>query len=134
MTASKELRVRLPATYEKALEKTIAALAAEGFGILTEIDVKQTLKKKIGADFRKYKILGACNPSIAYVGLQKHLELGLLLPCNAIVYEDDGGSVIAIQDPEEMLAVAKNPDLAEVGQIARSHLGRVIEALSADAS
>jgi len=132
MAAKKDLRARLPIAYEAALEKTKAALAAEGFGILTEIDVKETLKKKLGAEFRKYDILGACNPSIAYVGLQKHLELGLLLPCNVIVYEEDGGSVVAIQDPEEMLAVAKNPDLAEVGEMARSHLERVIDTLSAE--
>lgn len=130
VTTERELRVQLPVAYEKALEMAKAALAAEGFGILTEIDVKGTLKAKIGADFRKYTILGACNPSIAYVGLQKHLELGLLLPCNVIVYEEDGGSVVAIQDPVDMLAVARNPDLAEVGDIARSHLERVIEALS----
>ncbi len=134
MTIGRELRVQLPVAYEKALEMTKAALAGEGFGILTEIDVKGTLKAKIGADFRKYNILGACNPSIAYVGLQKHLELGLLLPCNVIVYEEDGGSVVAIQDPVDMLAVANNPDLAEVGEIARGHLERVIEALSAQRS
>lgn len=131
MAAKKELRARLPVAYEKALEMTRAALAAEGFGILTEIHVDQVLKEKLGADFRKYDILGACNPSIAYVGLQKHLELGLLLPCNVIVYEEDGGSVVSIQDPVDMLAVAKNPDLAEVGEIARAHLERVIDALSA---
>ena len=132
MAAKKGLRARLPVAYEKALEMTKKALAAEGFGILTEIPVNEVLKEKIGADFRKYDILGACNPSIAYVGLQKHLELGLLLPCNVIVYEEDGGSVVSIQDPVDMLAVAKNPDLTEVGEIARGHLERVIEALSTE--
>jgi len=111
-----------------------AALKDEGFGVLTEIDVKSTLKEKIGADFRRYTILGACNPSVAYMGLQAHLELGLLLPCNVIVYEDDGQSVVAIQDPDELLAVAKNPDLDEVAKIARTHLERVAYTLEGRAS
>ena len=123
------LRTRLSVPYERALDMAKAALKAEGFGVLTEIDVKETLKAKIGADFRKYDILGACNPSIAFMGLQRHLELGLLLPCNVIVYEDGDGSVVSIQDPGEMLAVAKNPELDEVATIARGHLERVIAAL-----
>ncbi len=123
------LRTRLSVPYEKALDLAKAALKAEGFGVLTEIDVKETLKAKIGADFRKYDILGACNPTIAFMGLQRHLELGLLLPCNVIVYEEGDGSVVSIQDPAEMLGVAKNPELEEVATIARGHLERVIAAL-----
>ncbi len=123
------LRTRLSVPYEKALDLAKAALKAEGFGVLTEIDVKETLKAKIGADFRKYDILGACNPTIAFMGLQRHLELGLLLPCNVIVYEEGDGSVVSIQDPGEMLGVAKNPELEEVATIARGHLERVIAAL-----
>jgi uncharacterized protein (DUF302 family) len=123
------LRIRLSVPYEKALDMARAALKAEGFGVLTEIDVKATLKAKIGADFRKYDILGACNPSIAFMGLQRHLELGLLLPCNVIVYEEGDGSVVSIQDPGEMLGVTKNSDLDEVADIARGHLERVIAAL-----
>ena len=123
------LRTRLSVPYEKALDMAKAALKAEGFGVLTEIDVKETLKGKIGVDFRKYDILGACNPSIAFMGLQRHLELGLLLPCNVIVYEEGDGSVVSIQDPGEMLGVAKNPELEEVADIARGHLERVIAAL-----
>ncbi len=134
MAAEESLGVRLSVGYQEALEKTKAALATEGFGILTEIDVKKTLKEKIGADFRPYMILGACNPSIAFMGLQAHLELGLLLPCNVIVYEDDGQSVVAIQDPHEMLAVAKNPDLDQVAKIARTHLERVAKALESGAA
>ena len=133
MPLEKPLTVRLPIGHLEALEATKSALEAEGFGILTEIDMKQVLKEKIGADFRPYTILGACHPSIAFSGLQKHLELGLLLPCNVIVYEEGATSVVAIQDPQTMLAVAKNPDLVEVGQIARTHLERVIEALQTQA-
>jgi len=129
MSERKPLRIRLPVGYERALEMAKAALKAEGFGVLTEIDVKETLKAKIGADFRKYDIIGACNPSIAFMGLQRHLELGLLLPCNVIVYEEGDGSVVSIQDPGEMLAVTNNPDLEEVATIARGHLERVITAL-----
>src|SRR3990172_6462557 len=129
MPLEKPLTVRLPIGHLEALEATKSALEAEGFGILTEIDMKQVLKEKIGADFRPYTILGACHPSIAFSGLQKHLELGLLLPCNVIVYEDEGGSVVSIQDPAEMLAVTKNPELEEVATIARGHLERVIAAL-----
>jgi len=129
MAENAPLRIRLSVSYEKALDMARAALKAEGFGVLTEIDVKETLKAKIGAEFRKYDILGACNPSIAFMGLQRHLELGLLLPCNVIVYEDEGGSVVSIQDPAEMLAVTKNPELEEVAAIARGHLERVIAAL-----
>jgi uncharacterized protein (DUF302 family) len=129
MAEKGSLRIRLSVPYEKALDMARAALKAEGFGVLTEIDVKETLKAKIGADFRKYDILGACNPSIAFMGLQRHLELGLLLPCNVIVYEEGDGSVVSIQDPGEMLGVTKNPDLDEVADIARGHLERVIAAL-----
>jgi len=130
MAEKAPLRIRLSVPYERALDMAKAALKAEGFGVLTEIDVKETLKAKIGADFRKYDILGACNPSVAFMGLQRHLELGLLLPCNVIVYEEEGGgSVVSIQDPGEMLAVTKNPELEEVADIARGHLERVIAAL-----
>ncbi len=132
MAAEEPMSVRLPVSYEQALDMVKAALKDEGFGVLTGIDVKSTLKEKIGADFRKYNILGACNPSMAFMGLQKDLNLGLFLPCNVIVYEEDGGSMVAIQDPTVMLDVVDNPDLKEVADIARQHLGRVIEALRAN--
>jgi uncharacterized protein (DUF302 family) len=129
MTAERPLSVRLSVGYEQALDMVKAALKDEGFGVLTEIDVKSTLKAKIGADFRKYNILGACNPSMAFVGLQKDLNVGLFLPCNVVVYEEDGGSMVTIQDPTAMLDVADNPDLKDVADIAREHLKRVVEAL-----
>ena len=105
----------------------IAELKKEGFGVLTKIDVKATLKEKLNTDFRKYSILGACNPPLAHQALNTDLEVGLLLPCNVI---EDGGSVVAIWDPYPMLAVMNNPDLDSVAQQARDRLQRVIGALS----
>ena len=123
-------RTRLDLPYEEAVEKVTAALKEEGFGILTEIDVQETLKKKLDVNFRKYVILGACNPPLAYQALQTELEIGLLLPCNVIVYEEDGGSVVSIVDPIAMLGVVENPALDPVAQEARTRLQRVIETLS----
>ncbi|RME46431.1 MAG: DUF302 domain-containing protein [Chloroflexi bacterium] len=123
-------RTKLNLPYEQAIEKVTAALKDEGFGILTEIDVKETLKKKLDVDFRKYIILGACNPPLAHQALQTELEIGLLLPCNVIVYEEDGGSVVSIVDPIAMLGVVENPALDPVAQEARTRLLRVINALA----
>ena len=108
------ITTRLDLPYEKAVERTRAALKEEGFGVLTEIDVKATLKKKLNADFRKYVILGACNPPLAHRALQAELEIGLLLPCNVIVYEEDGGTVVSAFDPMVAMSMAENPALAEV--------------------
>lgn len=123
------LRAKLDMSYETAVERTTAALKEEGFGILTEIDVKATLKEKLDADFRKYVILGACNPSLAHRALSTDLEIGLFLPCNVIVYEEDGESVVSIVDPLLMLDMMENPDLDPVAQEARARLQQVVEAL-----
>lgn len=132
MTTEYGFRTTLNVPYEEAIEKTTAALKEEGFGILTEIDVKATLKKKLNADFRRYIILGACNPKLAYQALQNELEIGLLLPCNVIVYEtDEGQSVVSIVDPLSMLGVVENPKLDPIAQEARTRLQQVIEALGA---
>ena len=130
-TIDYNFRTRLNLPYEQAIEKVTAALKEEGFGILTEINVQATFKKKLDADFRKYVILGACNPSLAYQALNNELEIGLLLPCNVIVYEDDDqkGSVVSIVDPIVMLGVAINPDLAGIANEARDRLERVVESL-----
>ena len=122
-------RTRLDLPYEEAIERVTAALKGEGFGILSEIDVKDTLKKKLDADFRKYVILGACNPALAYRALNADLEIGLLLPCNVVVYEDNGGSVVSIVDPISMLGVVENPELDSIANEARARLRRVIGAL-----
>ena len=112
-----------------ALEKVIQGLKDEGFGVLTQIDVKDTLKNRIDVDFRKYAILGTCNPPLAHRALTADLGAGLLLPCNVVVYEDDGGSVVAIIDPISMLGIIHKPDLMAVAEEARARLERVAKGL-----
>lgn len=124
------LRVTLPVPYEEAVDKVTAALKAEGFGVLTEIDVKATMKKKLDADFRKYVILGACNPPLAHRALSTQLEIGLLLPCNVIVYEEEGGSVVSIVDPLAMMQMGDAQALEPVALEARARLERVRDALA----
>ncbi|RMF26244.1 MAG: DUF302 domain-containing protein [Chloroflexi bacterium] len=128
-TTDYAFRTQLSLPYEQAVEEVTAALKKEGFGVLTEIDVKATLKQKLDVDFRRYVILGACNPPLAYQALQTEFEIGLLLPCNVIVYEEDGGSTVAVVDPVAMMSVVENPDLEPVALEARTRLQRVIEAL-----
>jgi len=116
--------------YEQAVARTRDALQHEGFGILTEIDVQATLKKKLDVDFRKYVILGACNPPLAYRGFQAELDIGLLLPCNVIVYEEDAThSRVAILDPLVQLGIAGRPDIEPVAREARAKLERALAAL-----
>lgn len=120
----------LSCSYEEAVEKTRVALAAEGFGVLTEIDVKATLKKKLDKDFRKYIILGACNPSYAFKGLTAETDLGLLLPCNVIVYENEGGGAnVSAIDPVVAMGMVENPVLEDVAKEVREKLVNVINSL-----
>ena len=126
--------VRLNIPYEEAARRVTAALKDEGFGILTEIDVQATLKQKLDADFRRYVILGACNPSLAHRALLADLDVGLLLPCNVIVYEEDGGSVISVIDPLAMLGVLENPSLKPVAHAAQEKLRRVVHSLQTSAA
>ena len=126
------MRTRLDMPYEQAIEAVTAALKTEGFGVLTQIDFKDTLKHKINAEFRRYIILGACNPHLAHRAFTTELEIGLLLPCNVIVYEDGDGSIVSIVDPIAMLGVGLNPDLASVGEEASARLRRVLAALGSE--
>ena len=122
--------VALP--YEEAIEKVRAALKEEGFGVLSEIDIKEKLKEKLGVEFRRYVILGACNPPLAYKTLQEDLEIGLLLPCNVIVYEADDTtkSVISAVDAKAMLSVVgSNSTLDQVASEVNERLQRVIKSL-----
>lgn len=123
----------VPLDYARAVERTKEALAAEGFGVLAEIDVAATLKKKLDVDFRPYVILGACNPPLAHRALLAERDIGLLLPCNVIVYAADvpGHSVVAALDPVEALQLTGNATLVPVAHDVRKRLARALEAVSA---
>jgi len=123
---SKTLKV----SFDEAIAGVTGELKKEGFGVLTEIDVKETLKKKLNVDFRKYKILGACNPPYAYKALQAEDKIGLMLPCNVIVQELPGGKVeVAAIDPVASMAAVDNLKLREVGEQVRVKLKAVIDNL-----
>jgi len=123
--------VQLKTDFANAEAQVIEALKAEGFGVLTEIDVKATLKKKIDVDFRPYKILGACNPPLAHKALTAVPEAGLLLPCNVTLSQEDDGTIdVAIIDPVMMLSVGDYPALQPIADEAASRLQRVVSALS----
>ncbi len=117
---------RLDVPYDEALTRVREALKEQGFGILTEIDVRATLREKLDQDFRPYTILGACNPQLAHRALESNLDIGLLLPCNVIVYESEGGSVVSAFDPEVGMQLADDPALDAVASEAKA---RLLEAL-----
>ncbi len=117
-------------SWEEAVEKTRAALAKEGFGVLTEIDVQATLKKKLDKDFNKYIILGACNPPYAYQALTVETEIGLLLPCNVIVYVNDKDeTVVSAIDPTVAMSMIDNPALSLMAKEVKEKLQKVVESL-----
>jgi uncharacterized protein (DUF302 family) len=116
--------------FDEALAKVPEALKAEGFGVLTEIDVQATLKKKLDVDFRRYRILGACNPPFAHRALQHSLDVGMLMPCNVIVYEtDDKKSVVSAVDPMQTMAAQGDPAMRPLAEQVRQKLQRVIDSL-----
>lgn len=115
--------------YEQTIEKVATELKKEGFGVLTSIDVKETLKQKIDVDFKKYVILGACNPPIAHKALQEEEELGLLLPCNVIVYEKDNKTRISIFDPMVMTWIMENDNIKPIATEVQERLQRVLAAV-----
>ena len=115
--------------FKEAIEKVTEALKQEGFGILTEIDVKETLKKKLDVDFRPYRILGACNPPFADKALQAEDKVGIMLPCNVIVQEKEDGVEIAAVDPVASMQAIDNPKLGEIANEIRQRLHRVIDSL-----
>jgi len=127
MTYGFSKTVDLP--FDAAVEKVTAELQKEGFGVLTTIDVKETLKKKLNVDFKNYKILGACNPPFAHKALQAEEEIGLLLPCNVIVYEKSGKSIVAAFDPMSMSRVMDNTAIEPIAAEVKQRLERVIAAV-----
>ena len=118
--------------FDRAVERVRAELKAEGFGVLCEIDVQATLREKLGVEGEPYLILGACNPPLAHQALQVEPELGVLLPCNVIVYERDGETWISAVDPERMLSIVGNDQLAPVAAGVKERLRAVVERASAD--
>ena len=124
--------IRLETSYDDSLERVINALKEEGFGVLTRIDVHDAFKQKLGVDFRNYSILGACNPALAHKALSSRPDAGLMLPCNVVVEETEGGTLVRIVDPAAMMqagGLAGDPVLEEVGGEAEVRLKRVAEAL-----
>ena len=122
------MKKKVDLNYEDALEKVRAELKEEGFGVLSEIDMKQTFKDKIGEDFNKYIILGACNPKFAYKALQMEEDIGLLLPCNVVVSTSDSGdTTVAIINPMEVMNLPNNQEIKELAKEIKERLERVIK-------
>jgi uncharacterized protein (DUF302 family) len=120
----------LAAGFDEALARLPEALKSEGFGVLTEIDVTDTLRKKLGVDFRRYRILGACNPQLAHQALETRLDAGVMLPCNVIVYEgDDGRAVVTAVDPTQTAGAQQDERLRGVAEAVRAKLRLVLERL-----
>ncbi len=116
--------------YAEAERRVRAELQKEGFGVLTEIDVRQKFQEKLGKEFRNYVILGACNPAMAYEAFGKELNIGTLLPCNVTIYDgDDGRTVVMVMDPVAALSMVGNPEMAEMAKIVKEKMERVLAAL-----
>lgn len=116
-------------SFDEAIEKVTGELKKEGFGVLTEIDVKATLKRKLDVDFPRYQILGACSPPHAYEALLAEEDIGLMLPCNVIVYEKEGKSVVSVIKPTAAMGMVENPGLREIAEDVEQKLSRVFDNL-----
>ncbi|MFD1647899.1 DUF302 domain-containing protein [Haloarchaeobius litoreus] len=117
--------------FDDVVDTTIAALEDEGFGVLCDIDIQATLEEKLGEEFRQYRILGACNPPLAYEGLTEEIELGALLPCNVIVYETDAGEVmVSAVDPQQLIDIADNEALDSIANEVHDRFERVLTSVA----
>ena len=116
--------------FDRAIERTTTALNREGFGVLTEIDVKETLRQKLAVEFRRYRILGACNPPLAYRALTAEPAIGLLLPCNVVITEEEsGGSTVSAAAPKEVFRVVGNPKLGPIVEEVEAKLRRALDTI-----
>lgn len=113
--------------FDAVVEATIAALEDQGFGVLCDLDMKATFAKKLEAEFRQYRILGACNPPLAHEGLTEEIELGALLPCNVVVYERDDNVAVSAVDPERLVGVTDNSELDSIGTDVHDRFERALE-------
>lgn len=124
------MQKRVDGDFDEAVERTVDALGAEGFGVLSDIDVRATFAEKLDVEFRRYRILGACDPQLAHGGLEDELELGALLPCNVVVYEtDDGDVVVSAVDPEQLVGITGNPALDSIAEEVSGRFERVLDSL-----
>lgn len=133
MVEKLSFQIKLSDSFEGAVEKVTLALKEEGFGVLTQIDVKATLKEKLDADFRPFTILGACNPTLAHKALESEPQVGLLLPCNVTVEQISDGSLVSIVNPQAMLGIKQlegNSDIQDIAAEARFRLKRVADSLN----
>ncbi len=133
MTTAYGFGTTLSMSYEEAVPQVKEALKAEGFGVLTEIDVRKTMREKLGADMEPYIILGACNPPLAHKALEQEPDIGLLLPCNVVVRAEGKGSRVEVADPQAMLGIVGNEELNAVADEAKRRLQRVVASLSGHA-
>ncbi len=133
MTTPYGFGTTLPVPYEEAIPRVKEALKAEGFGVLTEIDVRQTLREKLGAEMEPYIILGACNPPLSHRALEQERDIGLLLPCNVVVRAEGNGSRVEVADPQAMLGIVGNEKLNAVAEEAKRRLLRVVASLGGQA-
>lgn len=124
------MQEQIDGEFDTVVEETVNALEDEGFGVLCDIDVQATFAKKLDREFRQYRILGACNPELAYQGLEDELELGALLPCNGIVYEtDDGDIIVSAVDPKQLVGITDNPALDSISEDVSDRFERVLDTL-----